>query len=766
MKFTTKQKIDPALFNERKIKEYSYINSTPGSDDGMRRGYSYTVHCKVYAEITNETQNEDGTYSYDYISRVEQDADKNDEGYRKPEESKADLENIIYELMFIYNIHEFTTELQDKPNSIKDYYAELSATAFYKKGKDPNLIYNTDKIEFHKKEDKRYKEFDNNSLLADNGWIKSSSAEELNKKVNEELSTQKYFSYLRGDEVKRTYGILLDLDEMEENQDIKKFLQKVKIQNPLISDLELALEKGLITIEDIKNIIRESKYYSATGISTKVFEQIFSEEPELIHNFSGENMPIDILRKYNPEYDVTKIKVEDLMPIDLDNVLKRIINSSWLSSYYEEDRKKISEYMQYLATFRDNPEALKKIIYALSTTPNTSFRDESIEFINQIALENLEPKEVREILLNAQNIPVRQLIGYKISYDEKSSRRLLEILGNTKKVTDLKDINYIISILKQNGISDEEILQALRENEFNISNSYKQEETFKNYKIKGITLNDFKQNIQNNKKFNILTLLEEINSEDATKLYREILNKMAVEKGKDAKNNTKKYEEIFDLMCNYECSYLLLSNLMPEIKELTKGIVIDNLDLIEELQGHPFGKSSQLSRFMDIISKSFDISEDDLETIYIKCLNNGAQKEDLIPMLTRYLQQERKTAFIERINKANIYPNPKYFWLTDKLIKRISIIGRKLDRNAIKNIIQKDGKCFSIRLKTDMVGKSKEGQKITVNNLSKWLFGVPEAKGNLYVTRSGFDIQLPCNTPDEAIKLIEGLLSQQSHDER
>ena len=64
-----------------------------------------------------------------------------------------------------------------------------------------------------------------------------------------------------------------------------------------------------------------------------------------------------------------------------------------------------------------------------------------------------------------------------------------------------------------------------------------------------------------------------------------------------------------------------------------------------------------------------------------------------------------------------------------------------------------------------MVGESKEGEKIVVNNLSKWLFGVPGARGNLIITRSGEYIQLPGNTPNEAVELIETVLKEKTKEE-
>lgn len=91
-------------------------------------------------------------------------------------------------------------------------------------------------------------------------------------------------------------------------------------------------------------------------------------------------------------------------------------------------------------------------------------------------------------------------------------------------------------------------------------------------------------------------------------------------------------------------------------------------------------------------------------------------------------------------------------------------MNRGENRETIKSKIQTAGRCVSARVKTDMVGESKEGKKIQVNNLSKWLFGVQGARGNLTITRAGNYIQLLGNTLDEAIELIESLMIEKSKD--
>ena len=162
-------------------------------------------------------------------------------------------------------------------------------------------------------------------------------------------------------------------------------------------------------------------------------------------------------------------------------------------------------------------------------------------------------------------------------------------------------------------------------------------------------------------------------------------------------------------MCNYSNASELFSRLTPEVKELTKKLMIDNLDVIEALQKNPIGYSSEFSKIMGVMSKSFEISEEDMTNIYMKCLNNGASKEEIISALQQYMPEEERKGFEERIDSANIYPNPKYFWLTDKNLRRIRV-NRGENRGTIKGKIQADGRCFSTRVKTDMVGESKEGK--------------------------------------------------------
>ena len=777
MKITTAKKIDSYLLGGRTLKKFSYTDIEGESNDGMRGGYTYTVHGENWGKMENETRNQDGTYTYDYLSVVDK------YGYgsepRKPGESKYDLKEMIQELLVYYNIHEFSTDVQEEPNNIKDYYAIIKATSTYQKGSEPSISYSWS---IGSKDSEAYIKEDNSSQYVQIGEfgsydlvlqqkIKSESIEDVNKKLDESFSKGDYILYLMGIKVKKAYEIRFGLDDIGEDETIEDFLKRMQLETPRYKTFESALKENAITMEDIKNLILKHKNLSAKEIPVDILEQLFSEDLELMFHFSEREMPIGILRKYNPNFDITKVMPSDLMPSDLDNVLQNVIKSHCILGIYNgPSEKELKQgYWEYLQSFYDNPDALRKIIQVINTSSDYFFVSHAKDFISKISPEVMTTTEIRDILLGTENISLSQLSGYELDYDADSARKLMGILSNETLRTPLEDINSILSMLQQNGINSDEMLQALRENGFNIYISDMEENqdqipTFKSFGIEGITIDDLRDSILRDKNFNFLKLANDISPEDMTREYNSLLNELAEKKGKRNDKDSKRYEEIFELMCNYSNASELFSRLTPEVKELTKKLMINNLDVIEKLQKGSVVYSSEFSKIMETMSKSFEMTEEDMTNIYMKCLNNGASKDETISRLKRYMTEEKRIGFAEKINSANIYPNPKYFWLTDKNLRRIRV-DRGENRGTIKSKIQADGRCFSTRIKTDMVGESNEGKKIAVNNLSKWLFGVPGAKGYLTITRSGDYIQLPGNTPDEAVELIETILREKSKGE-
>ena len=759
MKIITKTPINKNLIGERQIGSYSYIADTGESEDGMRRGLTYTVICEKYGNLEMEQKNPDGTYTYNYTSYIK--SSENATRIRKPEESNQDLREMSEELIFEYNIHNFVLEEQEKEINIQDYYVAVHAESTYKKNEEPYLKYNYSTCS---KENKDYTETDDHIIWCAYERIKTESIEDLNSQIKEAFSKNNYILYLLDNDVKKTYHIKLGLDEIEENETVEEFLKKMSLDKPKSKNIEEAMRTGEINIDDIENFISSYENINGTNMPSNILVQIFEKKPELATNFRQSTLDTEIQRRYYPNFDIMKIKPDKLYASDLDEVLE-----GFKKKYLDKEERK--EYLKYLEQFYNNPEALKKIIQNLNTEDSNIWSETAFptyevkEFADGIPKEILDEKEIRDIILNTENISIETIIYYHFNYDEKASKILLDLLRNNTSKVSLSNLNSIIDISKQNNIKDDEILEVLRENGFNIKNLENKElEKFKQFGIKGIEIEDIHNTMLKENNFGLLSVIEEKDENKITKEFYDILNILAEKKGKTDNVDKKRHEEMFELIENYSNTHELFSNLNPEIKELTKRMIIENLDVDEEMKKYSVSIYGSFEKIMKTLTKSFDIDIKDFTTIYMKCLNTGAYKEEAIKAIKEFIPEEQRNEFENTISKLNIYPAPKYFWLTDKNLKRIGIDWNNDNRETIKSKIQADGRCFSTKIKTDMAGISKDGKKIPVNNLSKWLFGVPGARGYLTVTRCGDYIQLPSNTPEEVVDLIEDVLKERNQE--
>jgi len=244
MKITVNKKIDPYLLKPHIIKEYEYLIDVGGSEDGYRRGHASTVYCEVIGIIENEVQNPDGTYTYDYSIR------EKERGYRplseimKLPKAPDDYKEMIDGLLFEYDIHEFKTDLQEEPISIKDYYISLFTTGRYKKGEEPTWGY---QWETNTKNSEEYTG-ENTDNLEKSSWIqefKTDSLDELNEQLKNTLNQEDYSLYLLGVKAEKKYSIILGLDDIKEDEGIRDFMRRIQYPKPKYSTLEEALKRQL-----------------------------------------------------------------------------------------------------------------------------------------------------------------------------------------------------------------------------------------------------------------------------------------------------------------------------------------------------------------------------------------------------------------------------------------------------------------------------------------------------------------------------------------
>lgn len=408
----------------------------------------------------------------------------------------------------------------------------------------------------------------------------------------------------------------------------------------------------------------------------------------------------------------------------------------------------------------DDKEALKKIIPAMIKSRTYKISSSTPDYIKQISSEVLKPEEIRNIILDQEGLELYQILDFNFEYDQKSASKLLKVISEGKGNHGIESFNNAISIMQQNGINNDDILKALRNNGFKMivsSSKEKEINKFKSFGIAGITTDDLRSQILQQKDFVMLSLIKDITPEEMDREY-ECIKKELQAKKYNPTGELKEYEDIYILMNKYRGSELLFSKLSPQKKEFIKRTIIENLDNIESFcETRTDDKEEIVKKMLNIMSESFGINEEELRDVYIKTINAGADRENVLSVIAGFLPEDKRQGFIEKRRKENVYPNPKNKKNNDT-IKIYLDYKKRETRDSIKKKIQADGRCFKIRITTDMKGESKEGKPIYVNNLSKWLFGVPGARGNMSTTRSGECIFLPLNTPQETIDLIEEIV--------
>lgn len=725
MKITVKERLNEELLGTRQISSYKQ-EMLDDTASFYGRDKTSVVQFNVYGVMENEIQNDDGTYTYDYSSF--------ERGYIPVDvERKPEIKQTIKELMYSYGIKNFIIDDQEEVD-ISDYYAAINIKATYLKKSGEARINGRD----YKIVDDDYRfETKSSNEIENVSEIEANSIEELNEKLEHSFSEYENIQYLKRGVLSKEYHIKLALDQIAENLPLQEYIYGWKLRKPKFNSFEEAIEAGEINDKHIEEYIMRSKgkgpWIEAGNLPTNLLEKVFERRPELCDYFKKESLPAALVRKYSSNFDVMRVNPNELQHSDLTAVLHGI------SHVFGHEYKEI-DYLKYFEGFYDETESLKEILVAINRPKINIPQYSMIEFLSRIPKETLTPEEIRDTLINADEVPLNKIMKYGFDYDEKSSRILLKKIEKSEYL-DSDGVNSFITTLQNNGISNGEILETLRNNEFKAVGQHKNwARNLKELGITGIKFDDIRNTLLEYRDFSILNDIEPMDEKETSKEFEKI-------KGRK--------DEVFKLLSQYSNTEILFSKLDLATKSETKKLIIDNLDLDENVQKDPYEMGHKI---INILASSFDMSVEDFMLVSMKLLNCGATMDSIMSNINEVLPENQKEQFNNSIEKSNIYPSPKHFWLKDRNLKRIYIGDSNLDREAIKKKIQSDGKCFSIKLKTDLTGTGKNEKPIAIDNLSKWLFGVPKAKGHLTITKNGNYIQLPSNTPDEAVDLIKDVL--------
>lgn len=345
----------------------------------------------------------------------------------------------------------------------------------------------------------------------------------------------------------------------------------------------------------------------------------------------------------------------------------------------------------------------------------------------------------------------------------------------------LKEINDMIDYAMRSNVPMSEIAQALNENGFNISNNVfhderEEVERFQSFGIIGLKATSMHQHFMEDKGFAFMQFITEPDREDTTLEFRKILGEIKKEhkkrqqEGQYIEPNLQNFGELEHIILDWKHAGLLFRGVIPEVQEVVKRQAISKFEEFdpEHEKSWDWCIDDRSFKTFKMLSEAGLMDKDTYIALYQKALNRNYTLEDLDRVIFTHISREEREKARREIAENTYYPSPKKKWQKsdnrwDKKysIPRVAIpqlLAKKGNiREQLKQQILQQGIAKKTKIKTDMMGKRKDGMPFIVDNLKDWLFGVPGTHGNLQIMGNSA-IVFPPQTPEFAVQLIEKAL--------
>ncbi len=375
--------------------------------------------------------------------------------------------------------------------------------------------------------------------------------------------------------------------------------------------------------------------------------------------------------------------------------------------------------------------------------------------------------------------------------DKEKASQLLTEFSKYPHTMRFSELNTIIQYAIDANIPTPKITQAINDNGFNIaydtirSTPYFEEEDFEKFKSFGITglkPTSMHRHFMRNRGFGFIKLLDDIDTQDATREFRKVFEEVKTQHEKEKKEKEQhkkgndfnytyqtieKYGVAEHIALNWEHFGLLLKNVDPNIQAIVKKGTISKFgefDPEHEREWNGCDIDYESSQTFKMLREAELMDKDTYIALYQKALNRNYSLNKFDKAIGRFINKEERKKAKEEILRNAFYPSPKGNWQKSSIqgkpykISRITIPKKVAKTGNVRDLLKQEilKQCIAKRTKirTDMTGRDKNGKPILVDNLKDWLFGVPGAHGNLQMEGASTVI-LPPQTPDFAVRLIE-----------
>lgn len=732
MLLITDKEIHEKFLGNSYLYSYETTKDYPESEDGMRRGWSEQVNV-VYTGTLELLETKDGKYKYDFTFEVREGlspvASRTvfDEYYR---------EKIPRVIADKYNLGKFTL-IEENTNTIVNYDNKNYALLMHLKLDAYKMSFSYDIVDRNSNIDK-YKICRTPYEIFDEAYKGITKEQYVDSAIGKDICSESYVVYIP--EKDEDTALISIRDKLKLNL----YLADHHIIEENLHSLDSLVENGVVTIEELYNILDKklisNNMNEATKFSYDILDKLCTYNKSILDKFNHRTVDPRILRKYlGSEVDLLSIKPHELTYDDLIPLLKRI------NEVREDDNeiypyRSMYDYVMYI-TANMTAENSREVVDLALSSPHLSkdFKAEIVQTANDLIKDTETNRELLNKLINA-DVDYSSLKRIGVSTDDLSIDDLLKVISVSDSIYALELVD-IINKCRDYGLNDKTINGSLCKDLCVYCDADR--EVLKTIKFNAdISSGWIYTSIKRNTDCTLLDILApDIN---ADYLVLKLLGVVSLE---DINFNT-----MFNKVLEWDNIESLFNRLTPDIKSKIKTKILNEIEDSEIFSGK--SSSSLYLEYFTIykLMKILGGSYNDMRELLLKLVS--ATCNSPVDIVKKFELSQDEVAEVEKV-RGSIYPTPSYSWLGDK--NKIDIwLGGTYDRNSLKDKIKSDGRCFRIKVITSAEG-SKDGNRIPISNLSKWLFGVPNVRGNLVLNRYGDRVLLPPNTPDTAINLIKDI---------
>lgn len=505
----------------------------------------------------------------------------------------------------------------------------------------------------------------------------------------------------------------ISLESIPRDNDICDYISDCFIvDKDIFEDMSKSLERGAYSLEDLVEDIKNDNLTYASNIPKNILIKILETYPDMIKVFDKETLPKDIVSEYaKGNVNWLEIPIEELNETDLVHVLVDMSNS---------DKNDLFDYYDYIVDSLNkvDNDTKNRCMNILNDVSSYS-RNTKISIYKEVG----EIEKLIYLLERANDVSIDNLRNLPI--DKFSTELLLSTLSNIYTKKQDGDTFYLIITELLKRMSNKE-LDSYISDSLIVGKIFLDIDT----KIETHHVGWVIQSIVYEESLEILNLFTERNIKSfADSLFDVILEKLSEDTD----------DTLLKFLADFDYNYILIDYLSSDNKKTIREYLLNNINKKKSIL-------ENLGYQVTHLVKVLDFTKDDYVNYYLNSIssNCNSYNNSVIPK-----------ELLEELNNKLVLPCPNYDWVFDKHSIELYVGNKVKSREELKNLLKSDSKLFNKALAS--AKGEKDGKIISIDNISKWLFGVPNQKGFLFYRKDYNRVYLPENTPNEIIDLIKGV---------